>query len=329
MDKVYLILRNNRQTGPYTIGELLQQQLRLTDMIWIEGTSTAWAYLSEMQLNPSIENVSSKEEKSRVVIEPAKRPTTSSTPAVPENNTPKRRSSPPDEIERKAEELRKQAFSAGPHYSRFTDPQINFEEFHSRVLIPVEEEIDFVDHREQKKLPVLEIVSGVFVTAFVVACFFGGRSLIVNQQSAPPTIVAAKEVSTTEYQAKTLLPATTAITLVTNNEVIETVDSKIVDSAAITKKTKPKTLRPNSSIQSKIKSGSAEKLIEPIAAITKKEENSVSIPEVIPSEEETKKAETEKKDLAQQTVSINSEAQAEEKKKGLFKKIFGKKKKEE
>ena len=150
MDKVYLILRDNRQTGPYTIGELLQQQLRPTDMIWIEGNSTAWGYLSEMELKPSV-SVNTKEEKSRVVTEPAKRPVTSPTPEVPEANKPKRRSSPPDEIERKAEELRKQALSSGPQYSRFIEPQINFEESNSRVLMPVEEEIDFVDHREQKK----------------------------------------------------------------------------------------------------------------------------------------------------------------------------------
>ena len=54
MQRVYLLLRNNQQTGPYTIGELLQQQLRPSDMIWIEGESTAWTYLSELELKPSL-----------------------------------------------------------------------------------------------------------------------------------------------------------------------------------------------------------------------------------------------------------------------------------
>jgi len=49
---MYLLLRDGRQSGPFTIGELLQQQVRPTDMIWIEGKSTAWCYLYEMQLLP-------------------------------------------------------------------------------------------------------------------------------------------------------------------------------------------------------------------------------------------------------------------------------------
>src|SRR6476620_850347 len=42
MEKVYLLLRKNQQTGPYTFEELLQQQLVPTDLIWVEGKSTSW-----------------------------------------------------------------------------------------------------------------------------------------------------------------------------------------------------------------------------------------------------------------------------------------------
>ena len=165
------------------------------------------------------------------------------------------------------------------------------------------------------------------MTAFVVACFIGGRSLIINQESAPLTIVAAKEVSTAEHQAKRPV---TAMMLVTNNKVITPVDSTVVDSAAIAKKPKSKMSRPGIlSARSNIKSGSDATLVEPIAIIAKKEETSVSIAEVTPDEAEIKKVETDKKDFVQQTTSINSEVRQEEKKKGLFKKIFGKKKKED
>ena len=54
MERVYLLLRNNQQTGPFTIDELLQQQLRPSDMIWMEGKSAAWTYLSELELIPFI-----------------------------------------------------------------------------------------------------------------------------------------------------------------------------------------------------------------------------------------------------------------------------------
>ncbi len=42
MDKIYLLLRNNKQTGPHSVEELLQFSLKPTDLIWIEGRSAGW-----------------------------------------------------------------------------------------------------------------------------------------------------------------------------------------------------------------------------------------------------------------------------------------------
>ncbi len=52
MDKVYYLLRNNRKTGPFTIGELLQQGLRPADLIWVDGKSEKWTRVGEMELMP-------------------------------------------------------------------------------------------------------------------------------------------------------------------------------------------------------------------------------------------------------------------------------------
>ncbi|MGZ3847343.1 MAG: GYF domain-containing protein, partial [Flavisolibacter sp.] len=79
MERVYLLLRNNQQTGPFTIGELLQQQLKSSDMIWIEGKSAAWTYLSELELTPFIHHDETSNQQVQLKKE--------------------------DEIERKAEEL--------------------------------------------------------------------------------------------------------------------------------------------------------------------------------------------------------------------------------
>lgn len=49
MDKVYLLLRNNQQTGPYHLDELVQQNLRPDDLIWTEGKSITWLYPSEYE----------------------------------------------------------------------------------------------------------------------------------------------------------------------------------------------------------------------------------------------------------------------------------------
>ena len=46
--KQYLLLRNNVQSGPYTLEALIEQNLRSLDLIWKEEESTAWHYATEM-----------------------------------------------------------------------------------------------------------------------------------------------------------------------------------------------------------------------------------------------------------------------------------------
>ena len=48
MQKVYLLLRSNKQTGPYSLEELLQLNLKPFDLVWVEGRSAAWQYPSEI-----------------------------------------------------------------------------------------------------------------------------------------------------------------------------------------------------------------------------------------------------------------------------------------
>lgn len=64
MQKVYLLLRQNRQTGPFTSEELLQFDLKPHDLIWIEGNSAGWYYPQEIEaLRPHLsflQNAASK-----------------------------------------------------------------------------------------------------------------------------------------------------------------------------------------------------------------------------------------------------------------------------
>ena len=46
--RVYRLLRNNKEEGPFTSEELIQQNLRPYDLIWIDGRSTAWSYPGEL-----------------------------------------------------------------------------------------------------------------------------------------------------------------------------------------------------------------------------------------------------------------------------------------
>src|ERR1700743_1950585 len=45
---MYLLLRNNKQSGPYTFEELKTMGLKAYDLVWVDGKSAAWRYPSEI-----------------------------------------------------------------------------------------------------------------------------------------------------------------------------------------------------------------------------------------------------------------------------------------
>ncbi len=45
----YLLLRNNKESGPYTLPELEAKGLKPYDLVWVEGKSAAWRYPSEVE----------------------------------------------------------------------------------------------------------------------------------------------------------------------------------------------------------------------------------------------------------------------------------------
>ena len=45
----YLLLRDNKQSGPYTVAELSAHGLKPYDLVWLEGRSAAWRYPSEIE----------------------------------------------------------------------------------------------------------------------------------------------------------------------------------------------------------------------------------------------------------------------------------------
>lgn len=48
MQKIYVLLRNEKQTGPYSLDEIIQFDLKPYDLIWIEGKSAGWYYPQEI-----------------------------------------------------------------------------------------------------------------------------------------------------------------------------------------------------------------------------------------------------------------------------------------
>ena len=47
--RAYRLLRNNKEQGPFTAEELIRQNLKPYDLIWVDGRSAAWRYPGEMQ----------------------------------------------------------------------------------------------------------------------------------------------------------------------------------------------------------------------------------------------------------------------------------------
>lgn len=177
MQKVYLLLRNNVQTGPFTIDELLQQQLKPSDMLWIEGKSNAWAYISEMELHPFIDET--KIQNNEALLQPS----------LP----------PVDEIEKKAEELRKKtlSFSSRYYYQPKNTRQTNQNNLSS---LRTGNEINFIDHRKEK-----HNFQEAFITAIIIILIAGGiykGKYFLHQQKDPENVVVTKIISGDEHTAK-------------------------------------------------------------------------------------------------------------------------------
>jgi negative regulator of sigma E activity len=45
----YLLLRDNKQSGPYTVPEIISMGIKPYDLVWLEGKSAAWRYPSEVE----------------------------------------------------------------------------------------------------------------------------------------------------------------------------------------------------------------------------------------------------------------------------------------
>ena len=44
----YLLLRNNKESGPFTIEEIQAMPLKSYDLLWVVGKSAAWRYPGEI-----------------------------------------------------------------------------------------------------------------------------------------------------------------------------------------------------------------------------------------------------------------------------------------
>ena len=148
MEKVYLVLRNNRESGPFTIGELLQQQLKPTDLVWIEGHSHSWSPVSSLKLIPSQDTDIPKIPETKAVQVSLTNPVDSTS-----NYTASQKTAAP-----------------------------------AAYAIQREDEILFIDHRKEKKKNLIEWTSGIAVVGFIAVCLVGGIQFFRPKKEIPATV---------------------------------------------------------------------------------------------------------------------------------------------
>ena len=293
MDRAYLLLRNNQQSGPFTIGELLQQQLLPSDMIWIEGKSTAWTYLSELELIPFIE----KAETSRQL------------PLVNSG----------DEIERKAEELRQRILTTPPKtYFQNHTPEI--ETYASSYKL--DDEIQFVDYRKERRLKKNTAFAELLLTLLVIGLFmvgiYKGKSFLGARHKVENS-VATELNSGDQHAARKNQEPTLAIV-----PVVDT--AKKADSLLALEKAKQKPLKKT------VVDSTNTALGQPVNASKvspeKKEESTIQTSPIVSQETVVKKEDTPAR---KETVTSVPETKAvkepaKEEKKGFLRGLFKKKK---
>lgn len=189
MQKVYFLLRSNREMGPYTIHELLQQALP-TDLIWIEGKSLAWAYAAEIkELKDFSDNTN---------------------PVRSDEVHPISNSNNEDEIESRAEELRQKILSFKPQYcftTTFTNDKVYLGSFNS-----IEESKTQGRIYRKKEVPAYEWLSAFMVMLMVVAGVYGGQKYLAAKSRVLPQAVV-RETAIDSHAAKTTKHEQTVATI--------------------------------------------------------------------------------------------------------------------
>ena len=205
MGKIYLLLRSNRQLGPFTVEELLEHNLKPVDLIWVEGRSAGWSYPQEIEaLKPFLKF----ETTSTPLFNPASQPMAEQAPKPPSKNvfvslpdnvkhssfSEQHSRSTEDDLEKKAEALRQraQAYQA-------TQPSTDFlQTNYSKDINDLEENYTgWFYEQSQKKKKEAKQKRKTFIIA-TVAIFVCGYALI--QYFSSPDV---KENSTVATAATT------------------------------------------------------------------------------------------------------------------------------
>jgi hypothetical protein len=202
MQTLYRLLRNNVQSGPFTIDELLQQQLQHADLIWVEGKSHAWSPLSDMELKPF-------EEAPPIVVRSQEEQ-----PPIPMNKPL------PLDLEERAEAIRKRALSYTTHHHLH---RVTEEEEQVASSFTASEKIDFVDHRRERYSQAAEVFGAALVALLVIGGVAGGRYLI--REKKEPVNTVTTQINAGDANAAKAAPAKSQVAAIQETPVKDTLET--------------------------------------------------------------------------------------------------------
>ncbi|MDB5251488.1 MAG: hypothetical protein JWP27_657 [Flaviaesturariibacter sp.] len=320
MQTVFKLLRHNQELGPFTIGELLQQQLTPDDLVWVDGESTAWAHPQEMEnLKYALPEELVKKTKAATPA-PVAPKVDEQPPVQPKQKPVTYRQS--DEIERKAEELRQRtlAYKKTPGYYQ---PAAWAEATRPGILPGAQSDVDFHYH-SKPGLPVGETLMGAMVVGLLALGWYGGGKDLFKAPREVASAVAVKMTATEENAAIGAPARATDTTVVAINRT-DSLPSTGTELVAAPKPAPHKASEPKDTEVTVPRESTSLASVPPPVETPKKEEEK---PVKTISTSETK--EQVKADPAPSATSAETATAEPEKKKGLghmLKGLFKKKKK--
>jgi len=187
MEKVYLLLRNNNVSGPYSIDELLQQQLAPTDLIWIEGRSVAWCFPSQIrELNRDFEKIIS---------------------SLQENGTkppqPVAYSRTEQSFDQRVEAIRNRALAYSYQSSLMQARPLHQEAGTAAEFNPVPNDVKLVYHARRKYVTLPQLAASAMITAMVAWAWYSGWSPVKEKSySEQDAVMPITKTATAAHAAK-------------------------------------------------------------------------------------------------------------------------------
>jgi hypothetical protein len=223
MQKVYLLLRNNQKTGPYSLDELLQLQLKPFDLVWVEGRSAGWRYPGEIDsLKPYMADVPTPATPFEPIATAALEKETYKQPAraIQPSQTKKVFVSMPGKprpVYKPVEEeqpvqktapvepgLRMETQTISPYAPGYVPPpkEENIQTKYSRALNDVEDDYTkwIVQNRRKKKSLVNS--KSLLLTALIIALSFGGYYFLKPSSNSviPSQVTTSAQTTATSDQ---------------------------------------------------------------------------------------------------------------------------------